>query len=695
MKFQGDNRRGFTLLEMLVVIGLTAIVMGLIFGPLFESLGFTHRTQTMVSAQDNARLALSQISKDLSDAIYVYDNTHDPINFPMEPKNVGNSKNVTPSAWISSKGVPPQAYYAKIDMVLPRMKGYCSSNSHPSTESREYDRGEEAAPTCPKDGSRLELRPVQPSTPDTHIVRYFIGLADPGATTYAATDPTGKAQTLYVNPYAPFYNDSATANNRTVSSNMYVLYRVEFNPSDPTLIPQNHKDGTPRSLSEKLNDPNFFYNTDSNGSTYVDSQGNTVGEPYWHAWKKICRAIVTIGDTDLVKVTYADDANHTPIVTPTVTFAPTAVSNDPLVPTSQASDDPEHSAPAGASENAPPVSYRATYGHWVLPYEVTLTQKNGTTYKTAVSTASDSTSGDMCIYRSDGTQIFDIDRYLSSAAQSSYGAGTIYSGGDTALLSQPELAFTVDAAKGLVNCAFPHVNKTVSTNLSSVLNGYSAASFSVATSDINTFYANWKAVSPESAHRLWEIHDPADWAIPSTYSTGLSATATTISKDQMLGNSTVVPGMERVIGPNCNPGQSFGKPVQYSRVPFWNLNTEPGLNQYKIDVNYGQMPRADGSTAGAGAGALYFMSNQTYSGGTDVHLPTATDYTGLGLTGTIDQIYVLYYEQNNQVGDSLRANYVTKSLLTVTFGMQIYDSTDGKPQSLQLTNKIRLRNIAS
>src|SRR5205823_6199697 len=66
-------RRGFTLVEMLVVIAITIVLMGLLFGPLWQSFRLTARGRTMIAAQDNARAALLQITHDLQDAMVVYD----------------------------------------------------------------------------------------------------------------------------------------------------------------------------------------------------------------------------------------------------------------------------------------------------------------------------------------------------------------------------------------------------------------------------------------------------------------------------------------------------------------------------------------------------------------------------------------------------------------------------------------------
>ncbi|HUV03746.1 MAG TPA: prepilin-type N-terminal cleavage/methylation domain-containing protein, partial [Armatimonadota bacterium] len=324
-----SDNRGFTLVEILVVLALTMIIMGLVLIPLVQSFKLTRRAEVMVRAQDDARLALSLISRDLAYAMYVYDNTKHPMDFPVVDQD-GNPITVT---------VP----YARVDLVLPRMRAYCTSPDHTPGVAREYPTHyvdptgkenvllDEAAPTCPEDGSPLQLRPIEPLAPDTKIVRYFVGLKDPAK------------------PYSNGYTHKLTA---AEEDNLYVLYRVEFSPSDPDLF----ENTGPGDLENNINDGSFFYNLNVSG----------FGETYAEAWRKISRPIVTLDGTDLVRIKYVDyEGVVVTIVTPTVRFEPTAIYNDPLVPTSESADDPEHG-------DTPPTVFKASYGHWVLPYEISV-----------------------------------------------------------------------------------------------------------------------------------------------------------------------------------------------------------------------------------------------------------------------------------------------------------------------------------
>ena len=320
MKLRIHNNKGFTLLEILTVLALTIIIMGLVFGPIVHSFNLMRRAEVMVRAQDDARLALSLVSRDLANAMYVYDNTKYPMDFPVVDQD-GNP-------------IVVQAPYARIDLVLPRMRAYCTSPDHPAGKPKEYSRYyidpstgeenvllEEAAPTCPEDGSPLDLRPIEPLAPDTKVVRYFIGLKDPSPS----------------KPYSNGYTHKLTA---ASEDNMYVLYRAEFSPSDPKLFDKV----LPADINNNLADGSFFYG------------------PHSAEWRRISRPIVTLDGTDLIRLRYENGAT---IVTPTVRFEPTAIYNDPLAPTSDSGDDPEHA-------DTPPTVFKAGYGHWVLPYEITL-----------------------------------------------------------------------------------------------------------------------------------------------------------------------------------------------------------------------------------------------------------------------------------------------------------------------------------
>ena len=73
----------FTLTELLVVIAITTILLGLLFVPIIQGFNITRRTAAETAAQAAVRTGLERISRDLSQAVYVFDNSATPILLPL------------------------------------------------------------------------------------------------------------------------------------------------------------------------------------------------------------------------------------------------------------------------------------------------------------------------------------------------------------------------------------------------------------------------------------------------------------------------------------------------------------------------------------------------------------------------------------------------------------------------------------
>lgn len=56
-------------------------------------------------------------------------------------------------------------------------------------------------------------------------------------------------------------------------------------------------------------------------------------------------------------------------------------------------------------------------------------------------------------------------------------------------------------------------------------------------------------------------------------------------------------------------------------------------------------------------------------------------------------VEITFQYQTNRPGDVVRVDYSTKSLLNVTIGVRAYDPSTSKAMLVQLTNKVRLRNV--
>ncbi len=96
-----SGRRGFTLIEVVVTVGLLGIVLALLLIPVMSSLGYFRSATARADAQTAARIALDSVARELTEAMYVqldmYDNSMIAVIPPLrvDPDDP-NSEIVTP-----------------------------------------------------------------------------------------------------------------------------------------------------------------------------------------------------------------------------------------------------------------------------------------------------------------------------------------------------------------------------------------------------------------------------------------------------------------------------------------------------------------------------------------------------------------------------------------------------------------------
>lgn len=556
------------MIEILVVIAITVILLGLIMYPVIRTFNLTRQANVMVMAQDTARNTLEQITRELGQAMFVYDNSNSPINFPVtDPK--GNN-------------IVLQALYGKIDFVLPKMFMHCNNPDHDESKGpRDYERGDEAFPPCPVCGStNVEARPKEPLSQDTKIVRYFVGLKDP-------TKPRD-----WVDEGAP--------------ENGFVLYRAEFDPYDTDLIDRDSQTGKPI-----LDDPNFFYG------------------PHSEAWRKISHVVGPVKDVDDVIITLNDAGDGIQAISPSIRFQLTSVTNDSFEP-AYISD------LAAETPNAVPTVFRSSYGGWGSSigtanpemFTISVIRYNKATGANDIWYRTGWNNGHLVLYKYVGnsfTPIFDITQYMTSGTFSN---------------PTPELAFTVDPARGEVRFDFPD-SDTISVDDIRAMN--------------QNVIANWssKTNPPERKYQITRFR-------------GISANS--------LYRPRIVPGSEVVIGPDMTPGlrQDQIRMVRYERVPL--ALGDPGRNQYKIDYGFND-PTGENTGVITFSPAYDEAIPETIAGGQDA------------------RIEISYKYQLNQDGDIVIGNYQTKTLLNVTVGIRIFDQDSGRLCAVEVSNKVRVRNL--
>ena len=233
--------QAFTLIEILIVIALTAVLFALLLVPLVSALRYTQQAQIVTAAQDAARSTEERISRELSSAFFVFDGTSHPFQLTsgttIAPGDDAYT-NFLDLQILSSTGAPvvAHAYSAKIDFVLPKLNA-SGATLDPTT-------GQPITYSQSQNGSAIVSNPslVFPPAAGTNMIRYFIGLKDP-------TKP---------------YNNTREGKSIASDDNTYILYRAEFQPYQITSpnVPNTNLFATRTNSSgvsiPELDDPDFF-----------------------------------------------------------------------------------------------------------------------------------------------------------------------------------------------------------------------------------------------------------------------------------------------------------------------------------------------------------------------------------------------------------------------------------------------------
>ncbi len=304
--------QGFTLVEILVVMAITVILMGLLLGPVVTTFNLVHRGEQTSQAQETARRVLEEISREVSDALYVWLTPGDEVPIPYVDEQGRRYRVVmrNPLAVYNDRGQKLFVDQAWIDLMPPddTLGLHGGGLQQPLT----YQLDGISHPADADNNTPGHYHPV--------IVRYFVGLQK---------------------PYLPGQNVPRwiNVNERPLTlsdqDNTYVLFRVEFDPYDPKFSnwavpdPQN-----PRSGIYVLNE-NFFY----------DRALAPNGKPFWQNWRESAVAVVPMEDIDLIRF----DANGQNPVS-SVLFQPSAIPNDLAQPTD--------------ASRGTPTAYVTDHGNW-------------------------------------------------------------------------------------------------------------------------------------------------------------------------------------------------------------------------------------------------------------------------------------------------------------------------------------------
>lgn len=751
-------RSGFTLLEMLVVLAISAILLTLIFAPVVQSFNLTNRARTQIESQASARELMSAVSRILTDAVFIYDNAQTPLNMWFAD-SAGNPY-VTATQFTMVEYVSParqqdqQPYFTIIDPATGKAK-----KVHPVID-----------PTTgqPIYGSDLPAGLsgyAVPLAPGRTIGRIFIGLVNNASAATNLTGPDGNPldgmpKTVYGNSF----EQPGTNNN-----NRYALYRAEvavYVP-DPTVAPDDTNVGkipyipdlrlfhtadgtkTGRFRPQDLHDPNFFYDSSPAGGSEAGAGTQTWAMPgakptgpggtYTIAdnWRAVSSPLISTDKADLVALDRNDDfsvkydANGKPVVRPLVTFSPTFFQNDPGVPTSLSDTGNE-------SPNPVPTTFTTQYTHWANPFRVIV-------YFNSAPLQVNANADPMASRPLDYFQFFanpdGSAKIVRVSAMPGTDPGDVSGNPDVGPNVDPtsgvfrnapstvQTAFSVDPDRGVINFSFPHwVYMKNGNNVVTDPVNNPAHPLRFSPADIN---ANLTGLYGKRYLSVRENVPTTGWGSilqlnPTANASPVFLFRTNVGETPRIH---IVPGSEKVFGPDQRPGTNYGWRVQYTRV---SANAGSiGANEYKIlyddirnagafivDPNDPQPLNApwrrigyiefnsewDGSAGGnppLGPNMADYGSGQNTVENPDPRvgnfrpngLPQVKYVTATGQVVPSDPVEVSYSFQMNRPNDVVKADYLTRELMNVGMEVRLYDKATGRPQIISLTNKMKVRNL--
>lgn len=644
------------MIELLVVMAITVILLGLIFGPMVQGFNLVNRARVQVLAQDTARQVMGQIERELADGVFIHDNSGLALNFWVPTEN-GQGEVAVPVA------------YARLDVTPP---------AHVNDQNPTLGAGVEMDPTTglPVEDARGPL--ALPIAPGRVIYRYWIGLRD------NATRSASGASGMPIKPYVNYYENTQDDRYSVRDHNPFVLYRAVFSPYlmngqvDGRLI----NIGRYGSVAAALADPNFFYDNDQAAEAMPGWKDlNKDGKVnFSENWAAVARPMVPIDRADMAVARRKD--NKMPVyvnglmrIDPLVRFQPTFVGNDGGVPSSV-------SAPHDEAPNVAAGTSVETYGHWTEPYRVHV-----------VRSALDAPTLRYFHWNGSGPVLYNgtstgfdphtIDaKALPSSAYPWSRPRLLLNSLNTA---NPLLLFTVDPVRGQVNFAFPESIYWHDSQGQAVSSESAMADLEYSPAAVN---ANYASTSSGGNHYRWlSLLD-----LPNGTPSPLLEWWTLGVNGEQVPGMRIVPGSEVVRGPDMRPGPSYGHEVAYTRVSRLTDPMRIGANEYMI--NYDNIPStstADTSDPTTRRGTLIFCSLPAAPGSVSALPESYVD--GSGSVVPAAPLTVTYQVQGNLSTDVVKADYLTRQLMTVALSVRLFDLNSGAPQTVTLTQKVRVRNL--
>ena len=292
------GRAGFTLIEMMVVLAITAVLLGIILIPMVQSFNFTRAAEGLAEEQDRGRNLVDSIQRDISSGTAVADNEGPAgetiISVPVFPYTGAFQE------------IP--LYSSRIDIYKPAQTGQKVGGSFVNVNTNHID------PTL----GAANGQPVFPATTGATIIRYWVGLRRP-------LQADGLTENQYNEPF-----DGVLMPISGTEDNLYVLYRAEFQPYvngayNKTLFKQDpNNPGQPY-----LTDPYFFIQSPNDPN--LAANGGVAGQAARiQALQAIATVVTEEHRFDMIEpIVSGTGASATDKIVSMIQFRPSPVSQEP------------------------------------------------------------------------------------------------------------------------------------------------------------------------------------------------------------------------------------------------------------------------------------------------------------------------------------------------------------------------------
>jgi prepilin-type N-terminal cleavage/methylation domain-containing protein len=655
------RRRAFTLIELLTVMAISAILLGLIVLPLFQSFSLTRTAQAFSEAQDRARLVTEQIAREVGNSARVRGaggGVETTVNGITQTLPVSTLVIRVPAGaggnWpsTSTQSVEVALPYTKLDFWLPAegepVRGVNGGFVDPVTGKED--------PTLLAPKGQVNL----PAGAGAVMVRYFIGLRDPFR--------------RYQNPY-----DGLLMQKSGEADNLYVLYRAQVVP----YVYRRNRDDDPGSEAYR---PNLAYfesdpETDSRIIDFddprfllpeLDGSGNPIAldtnarANRIRNWLRRATILTNVNRYDMIAPVFDQNTRRVqpvagsatvPQIVPLIQFRPARINSDPAEPqlAVRSGEESDDSAAVG------PDVYLTQYGLWgsatirVYPRGWTYLDAGSNDYLVAHRSVTDSAKP-MSLYAYDPDaaaggvdflnpptrELFDLSVYdRLSALKGRYVTTPIYpftqaiaaanvnSGWLSATNTNFRQLFTpfkFNRDKGRITTSFGidevgdvTATPTVANNLpvraigpaltpdtdTALAGDFHDAAFNSINRLYNKIYLDFPSLRAGNVHRFVDLRVvPNSDGTPSPLFPNVIAGQATgfqipTSDGGARSKVTIVPGSDVVYGPDQLPGPNYGATVRYTRV----ATGDPGPNQYRL--NYADVAEPTNSAGAVDYGILY------------------------------------------------------------------------------------------